>query len=99
MRERLEARRDELATELKAGQEMLAELDAKRAEVQQTLLRISGAIQVLGELIEEAGSAGDGPDERSPGGVSQLHTVGAGGAGAGRSTDQPAAGPVSSSSS
>jgi hypothetical protein len=59
MREQLERRRDELTAELKAGQEMLAELDGKRLELQQTMLRISGALQVLGELLESTKSAGD----------------------------------------
>jgi hypothetical protein len=31
---------------------MLADLDAQRADLQQTLLRISGAIQVLKELLD-----------------------------------------------
>ena len=33
---------------------MLAELDARRAQVAETMLRIEGAIQVLNELLEEA---------------------------------------------
>jgi uncharacterized coiled-coil protein SlyX len=51
MRERLEKRVADLEAEYRTGQEMLAELDAKRADLQQTLLRISGAIQVLRELL------------------------------------------------
>jgi len=43
-----------LEEEYRKGQQMLAELDEKRADVRDTLLRISGAIQVLREL-----SAGD----------------------------------------
>ncbi len=57
MRDALEQRRTELAAELESGQRMLADLDARRSEVQQTLLRISGALQVLGELLD--GSEGD----------------------------------------
>ncbi len=34
---------------------MLAELEAKAAELRQTLLRITGAIQVLEELLAPAG--------------------------------------------
>ena len=56
MREQLELRLKELTVEFEAGQQMLAELDAKRADLQQTLLRIDGAVQVLRELL-----AGDGP--------------------------------------
>ena len=46
LEKRLNALRDEYAT----GQQQLALLDQKRAEVRDTLLRISGAIQVLEEL-------------------------------------------------
>ena len=53
MRDQLEKRRDELAQELKSGQEMLADLDTRRADLQQTMLRISGALQVLEELLQD----------------------------------------------
>jgi ABC-type transporter Mla subunit MlaD len=39
-----------LEEELRKGRQMLAELDQRRAELRDTLLRISGAIQVLQEL-------------------------------------------------
>lgn len=52
MEEQLAKRVAELEAEYRAGQEMLAELDAKRADLHQTLLRISGAIQVLKELLD-----------------------------------------------
>ncbi len=39
-----------LEEEYRKGQQMLAELDQRRSEVRDTLLRISGAIQVLKEL-------------------------------------------------
>ena len=59
MREQVERRVSELKTELQKGQQVLAELDARQAELRQTLLRISGAIQVLEELL--AGTTpGDG---------------------------------------
>ncbi|MFV2012315.1 MULTISPECIES: hypothetical protein [unclassified Micromonospora] len=51
MREQLEQRVAELEAELRAGQQMLAEVEARRADIQQTLLRITGAIQVLNELL------------------------------------------------
>ena len=64
MREQLETRLQALRQEFQAGQQMLAELEAKQANLQQTLLRISGAIQVLEELLgaDDAGPA-EGTDE------------------------------------
>lgn len=53
MMERMQARLRELRGEFAAGQKALAELDAKQADLRQTLLRISGAIQVLEELTRE----------------------------------------------
>jgi len=55
MRERMETRMAELKAEFEAGQKMLAELEAKQANLRDTLLRISGAVQVLEEeLAKEA---------------------------------------------
>jgi hypothetical protein len=51
MREQLEQRLQQLKTEFDAGQKMLAELEQRRATLEQTMLRISGAIQVLEELL------------------------------------------------
>ena len=51
MRERLLERLQQLKGEFDTGQKMLAELDQKRANLEQTMLRISGAIQVLEELL------------------------------------------------
>ena len=54
--QQLEKRLDELRQEFASGQNQLAELDQKRANLRDTLLRISGAIQVLEEALgEEAG--------------------------------------------
>lgn len=56
MEERLEG----LKKEFEAGQKMLADLEARKNGLQSTVLRISGAIQVLEELLaldgEESGS-------------------------------------------
>lgn len=51
MRQQVEQRLQSLRAEIDAGQRMLAELDARRAETQATMLRISGAIQVLEEVL------------------------------------------------
>ncbi|AIQ42144.1 hypothetical protein MKZ24_18190 [Paenibacillus sp. FSL R7-0297] len=51
MKEQLEARMNELKAELESGRQMIQELDEKRTNLGYTLTRISGAIQVLEELI------------------------------------------------
>ena len=71
MREQVEQRVSELRAELQKGQQMLAELEAKEAELRQTLLRISGAIQVLEELLTDTSPApaavpGAGPFPSAP---------------------------------
>jgi hypothetical protein len=63
VRDKVQERVAELTAEYRAGQQMLAELDAKRAEVQQTVLRISGALQVLNELLAERADAPADPGE------------------------------------
>ena len=40
-----------LKSEFEAGQKRMAELEAQKAHLRDTLLRISGAIQVLEELL------------------------------------------------
>jgi prefoldin subunit 5 len=54
MREQLERRVSELKAEQQKGQQVLAELEGREAELRQTLLRITGAIQVLEELLAAA---------------------------------------------
>ena len=54
MKERLEQRLRELKTEFETGQKMLAELESKQAELRNTLMRISGAVQVLEEELAKA---------------------------------------------
>lgn len=48
-----ERRLHELREELEKGRKQLDRLDRERQEVWQTLLRISGAIQVLEELLKD----------------------------------------------
>jgi hypothetical protein len=47
MKQQLEQRLKELRTEFESGQKALADLEVKQANLRNTLLRISGAIQVL----------------------------------------------------
>jgi len=51
MQAQAEQRLSELRSEHQKGQQMLAETEAKAADLRQTLLRITGAIQVLEELL------------------------------------------------
>jgi uncharacterized coiled-coil protein SlyX len=62
MRERLEKRLQELKDEFGKGEQTLKELEEQAATVRQTLLRISGAIQVLEEELGEA----EQPDGADP---------------------------------
>jgi len=52
MKPQINKRLQELRTEFADGQKMLAGLEAEAAELRQTMMRISGAIQVLEELLE-----------------------------------------------
>ncbi|WP_293067920.1 MULTISPECIES: hypothetical protein [unclassified Moorena] len=47
MKEKLEQRLKSLKSEYEAGQKMLAELEAKQANLRETLLRISGRVIAL----------------------------------------------------
>ena len=57
MKSKLEERINSLKSEYENGQKMLAEIDAKRKSVRDTLLRIEGAMAVLKELSEEEAKA------------------------------------------
>lgn len=54
MKQQIKRRLQELRSEYESGQKVLAELEAKQASVRNTLLRISGAIQVLEEELANA---------------------------------------------
>ena len=54
MKNQLEQRLQTLKVEFESGQKMLTELQAKQANVKETLLRIQGAIQVLEEELAKA---------------------------------------------
>jgi len=72
MREQLEQRVSELKAERDKGQQMLAELEGKEAELRQTLLRISGAIQVIEELLAAGAPAANGAGTPAPNGTAQM---------------------------
>ena len=60
MKVQLEKRLAELKEEFKKGQAMLADLKAREANLQESMLRIQGAIQVLEEELSRDVPA---PDE------------------------------------
>lgn len=53
----MEERLEELRAEYERGVREMERLDRRRSELRGTLLRISGAVQVLEELIEDAAGA------------------------------------------
>jgi hypothetical protein len=63
MRKQLEARLQSLKSEFTVGQQKLAELEAQETNLRNTLLRISGAIQVLEEELARPDPAAVGPGE------------------------------------
>lgn len=66
MKHQLEGRLKELRAEFESGQKMLTDLEVKQANLKATLLRISGAIQVLEEELAKEGQPtgnGDGHPE------------------------------------
>ncbi|MGB9927636.1 MAG: hypothetical protein ACPK85_04455 [Methanosarcina sp.] len=59
MKQKLEQCLKELKDQFESGQKMMAELESKQANLRDTLLRISGAIQVLEELIATESNTGE----------------------------------------
>ena len=57
MRSQLEQRLKTLRSEFESGQKMLMDLETREASLRETLLRISGAIQVIEEELAKAVSA------------------------------------------
>ena len=53
MRDQIEARRAELQAEYEFGQKKAAEMGQELVKLQQTMLRISGAIQLCNELLTQ----------------------------------------------
>jgi predicted nuclease with TOPRIM domain len=63
MRERIQARLEELKKELETGQAELQKVEMQRTYLHETVLRIDGAIQVLEELLtRQPQGQQNGPD-------------------------------------
>ncbi|CCI23609.1 MULTISPECIES: hypothetical protein [Microcystis] len=54
MKEQIKERIQQLKAEYESGQKMLADLETQESNLRTTMLRISGAIQVLEELLAKA---------------------------------------------
>lgn len=54
MKEQLEHRLAALKAEFETGQRMLTDLETRQADLRNTLIRISGAVQVLEEELAKA---------------------------------------------
>lgn len=67
LKERIEQRLTELRAEYESGQKALSELEARQANLRTILLRVSGAIQVLEELLAETHPSGPGARSRQVG--------------------------------
>ena len=59
MRPQLEQRIEQLRQEFDAGRRALTELENRQTELRSTLLRISGAIQVLEEILDQPAAASE----------------------------------------
>ena len=69
MREQMQARLEALKKELETGQAELQKVEMQRTYLHETVLRISGAVQVLEELLREGQLARRNradPDEKHP---------------------------------
>ena len=70
MIEKLEKRLEELKAEFESGQKAMADLEQKQANLRDTLLRISGAIQILEEEIGKSRQESDNTPENASGDIS-----------------------------
>ena len=66
MKEQIAQRLGVLKAEFDSGQKMLADLEAKQAGLRNTLIRMSGAIQVLEEELAKTSPSQEG-------GIAPLH--------------------------
>jgi predicted nucleic acid-binding Zn-ribbon protein len=65
MHDQIQARIEALRKELELGQQRMHDLEQQLTQLRDTMLRISGAIQVLEELQAQATSADAAPDAGS----------------------------------
>jgi len=75
MRAMIEARLAGLRAEAARGEQALAELDARRDELARTMLRISGAAQVLEETLAAADASASGDGSMAAGSASYGDSI------------------------
>ena len=75
MRDELQARLELLRNEWETGRTRLTELERQQAQLGETMLRISGAIQVLEELLGEGGESPES-EQQADGAASTAKTKG-----------------------
>lgn len=79
MKKQLEQRLAELKTQFEQGRKLLNDLEAQQANLRTSLLRLSGAIEILEELLaKENQSRGNGveqPDGSSEGNAKSRREV------------------------
>ena len=75
MHEQIRARLAELKKELEAGQTELQKVQTQRTYLHETVLRISGAVQVLEELLREGQADWAERGSRSPSGEGEGSTT------------------------
>jgi hypothetical protein len=66
IQEQIQARLGELKRELETGQAELQKVETQRTYLHETVLRISGAVQVLEELLGEGDRGGAALGEKHP---------------------------------
>ncbi|MEG3936017.1 MULTISPECIES: hypothetical protein [unclassified Microcoleus] len=77
MKQILEQRLQSLKAEFEAGQKLLTEYETKQRNLRETILRISGAIQVLEEVLAEADSEANGEVSQPSDSPAELAPYGA----------------------
>ncbi len=65
MKEKLSQRLKSLKAEFEAGQNLLADYETKQRNLRETLLRISGAIMVLEEVLADPENEANGQENQT----------------------------------
>jgi hypothetical protein len=76
MREQMQLRLEELKKEFEIGQDRLRETERQQAILRETLLRISGAIQVLEEMIAATAAGADRTTQSATSGMAEDGIIG-----------------------